>query len=73
MKKRKFHGFTENKFDSASSHTSGGVEDTLNRHGSTVGWNIKMVQQPAQCPDLNINDLSFFHSLKACQIDQKWG
>ena len=53
------------QYDGASPHTSGGVEGILNHHGSTGGWNIKMVQQPAQSPDLNINDLSFFHSLKA--------
>ncbi|CAM9878762.1 unnamed protein product [Choristocarpus tenellus] len=29
------------------------------------GWNIKLVMQPVQSPDLNINDLGSFASLKS--------
>jgi hypothetical protein len=32
--------------------------------GSEDGWNIKIVTQPSNSPDLNINDLGFFNSLK---------
>lgn len=50
--------------DGASPHTARGVMDRLSQYGSTGGWNFIMVTQPPQSPDLNINDLSFFRSLK---------
>ena len=50
--------------DGASPHTAHGVIQRLGDYGSTDGWNIKLVTQPPQSPDLNINDLSFFRSLK---------
>ena len=33
------------------------------------GWDIRLTMQPANSPDLNINDLLFFRSLQSCQ----WG
>ena len=33
------------------------------------GWMVKLVTQPAQSPDLNVNDLGFFASLKS----RVWG
>jgi len=50
--------------DGASPHTAGGVIDELEQYGSVDGWKFKIVTQPAQSPDLNINDLSFFRSFK---------
>ena len=51
--------------DGASPHTGKGNPQRLNEAGKEGGWNIKLVTQPAQSPDLNINDLGFFCSLKS--------
>ena len=37
--------------------------------GMGHGWLVELVTQPAQSPDLNINDLGFFASLKS----RVWG
>ena len=39
------------------------VTDALNEIGATFDPPIKVITQPAQSPDLNINDLAFFRSL----------
>lgn len=36
----------------------------MNEAGRRGDWNIEVVTQPAQSPDLNVNDLGFFRSLK---------
>lgn len=33
------------------------------------GFNIRLVQQPANNPDTNMNDLGFFHSIQALQME----
>ena len=51
--------------DGASPHTGKNNPRELNLAGKVEGWNIKLITQPAQSPDLNINDLGFFSSLKS--------
>lgn len=55
--------------DGASPHTGNGNVDYFNRYFQRDGWNFKVITQPAQSPDLNINDLAFFRSLK-CRVEQ---
>jgi len=62
--------------DGASPHTGKGNPEILNSAGMGHGWLVELVTQPAQSPDLNVNDLGFFASLKsrvwgmnACSID----
>lgn len=50
--------------DGASPHTGKDNINQLNREGQKKGWDIRFVQQRAQSPDLNVNDLGFFRSLK---------
>ena len=35
--------------------------------GTADGWNIKLINQPANSPDTNILDLFFFNSIQALQ------
>ncbi|KAH9114805.1 hypothetical protein AeMF1_008349 [Aphanomyces euteiches] len=35
--------------------------------GQESGWSIRMMNQPAQSPDLNVLDLGFFNSIQALQ------
>lgn len=55
--------------DGASPHTGKNNPEILNSAGMGRGWLVELVTQPAQSPDLNINDLGFFASLKA----RVWG
>jgi hypothetical protein len=44
--------------------------DNVNRiqdFGNNNGWTFRLVNQPAQSPDLNVMDLSLFHSHK-CRV-----
>lgn len=50
--------------DGAKPHNGGGNLDRLTLAGLLDGWHIRIVTQPAQSPDVNINDLGFFNSLK---------
>jgi hypothetical protein len=50
--------------DGARAHTGKGNVDRFNELGREDGWNIQVVTQPAQSPDLNVNDLGFFRSMK---------
>lgn len=50
--------------DEASAHTGGDNIAKLNQEGQKKGWDIRFVKQPTQSPDLNVNDLGFFRSLK---------
>jgi hypothetical protein len=54
--------------DGAPSHKGRGNLDYFHREGQKHGWNIKVITQPAQSPDLNINDLAFFRSFK-CRVE----
>jgi len=54
--------------DGASAHTTPSNLEVFNREGRKDGWKIKVITQPAQSPDLNINDLAFFRSLK-CRVE----
>ena len=49
--------------DGAKAHNGNGNFEYLNEAGQDRGFNIRFVTQPAQSPDLNMNDLAFFHSL----------
>lgn len=51
--------------DGASLHTGKNNPEILNSAGMGLGWLVELVTQPAQSPDLNINDLGFFSSLKS--------
>ncbi|CAM9347038.1 unnamed protein product [Sphacelaria rigidula] len=51
--------------DGASPHTGKNNPEILNSAGMGQGWLVELVTQPFQSPDLNINDLSFFASLKS--------
>ncbi|CAM9154592.1 unnamed protein product, partial [Sphacelaria rigidula] len=51
--------------DGASPHTGTGNPEILNSAGMGKGWLAELVAQPSQSPDLNINDLGFFASLKS--------
>ena len=50
--------------DGAKPHDGNGNKDFLNDEGCKEGWNISIVTQPPQSPDLNILDLGFFNGLK---------
>jgi hypothetical protein len=50
--------------DGALAHTGKGNVEKFNNLNHDNGWNIEVVTQPARSPDLNINDLSFFRSIK---------
>ncbi len=53
------------QFDNAGPHVGEENVENLNLLGQSEGWNIKFQVQPAQSPDLDINDLGFFNSLKS--------
>ena len=51
--------------DGARPHTAKANERNWARHGKMKGFDIRVVTQPAQSPDLNVNDLAFFASLQS--------
>ena len=55
--------------DGAPPHTGHDNVEFFNNEGQKDSWNITVVTQPAQSPDLNVNDLGFFRSLK-CRVEQ---
>ena len=50
--------------DNAKPHVGKGNDFYLNVAGYEDGWDIKLFTQPSQSPDLNVLDLSLFHSLQ---------
>lgn len=50
--------------DGAKPHNGNGNSAYFEEQGVIDGWNIQIVTQPAQSPDLNLLDLGFFASLK---------
>jgi hypothetical protein len=54
--------------DGASPHVGKGNLEYFRQEGRKNGWKIKVVTQPPQSPDLNVNDLGFFRSLK-CRVE----
>jgi len=54
--------------DGASPHVGRGNLDFFYEEGHKNGWDINVVTQPPQSPDLNVNDLGFFRSLK-CRVE----
>ena len=52
------------RHDGAKPHTGESNEVFLNQQGTLDDWNIQFERQPAQSPDFNWNDLSFFASLQ---------
>ncbi|CAM9922222.1 unnamed protein product, partial [Sphacelaria rigidula] len=55
--------------DGASPHTGKNNPEILISAGMGRGWLVELVTRPSQSPDLNINDLGFFASLKS----RMWG
>lgn len=55
--------------DGAPAHTTTENLRHFDQEGKKDGWKIKVITQPAQSPDLNINDLAFFRSLK-CRVER---
>jgi len=56
--------------DNAKPHTA--VDDLeLCREGRRDGWNLQLVCQPANSPDLNVLDLGFFNSIQSLQHQYK--
>lgn len=51
--------------DGAPGHNGKGNLQAFEDYISTIDFNLKMDTQPAQSPDLNINDLGFYNSLKS--------
>lgn len=51
--------------DGAKPHNGRGNLLYIEQQGQLDGWNIQIITQPAQSPDLNILDLGFFNSLKS--------
>lgn len=51
--------------DDASRHTGHDVPSNLTQPAVKGGWNIKIVMQRARSPDLSVNELGFFASLKS--------
>ncbi|CAN0501098.1 unnamed protein product [Discosporangium mesarthrocarpum] len=52
--------------DGAKSHTGGGVMETTQ---AKAGDSIILETEPANSPDLNVNDLGFFHSIQQLKED----
>lgn len=59
--------------DGASVYTGKGMKTKLNRAEREEEWEIKMVTQPAQSPDLNINDRETFVFLKSRVYGEHFG
>jgi len=51
--------------DGAKPHGGGGNKEYFDRIKYQYGWHIEVETQPAQSPDLNVNDLGFFAGLQA--------
>ncbi len=64
-KKMSFSKKVTVQVDGAKPHTGFNTIATLNSTGSTSTPRIEVVCQPAQSPDLNVNDLSFYRGLAA--------
>lgn len=53
--------------DGAKPHIGHDNINRISTFANVNGWNIRLFNQPAQSPDLNIMDLGLFHSLK-CRV-----
>jgi len=51
--------------DGAAPHTGGGAPKAIKDAFAASGLNAKLVQQPAQSPDLNVLDLGLFNGMKS--------
>ena len=63
--------------DGASPHTAAQTQRSLQYYSSTAffnrtGFRLKFVTQPARSPDLNICDLTYWHSNKSRLNGKKW-
>jgi hypothetical protein len=56
--------------DGATPHTAEANDAFFEAQRNIGGMDIRVLQQPAQSPDLNFNDCSFFRSL-ACKVRVK--
>ena len=51
--------------DGARPHTERVNTQLFRSHGAMKGFNIQVLVQPAQSPDLNVDDVAFFRSLQS--------
>ena len=65
--KRTFKVFQQ---DGARPHTGDDNISDLEKAGKGEGWEIKVVTQPVQSPEFNINHLGFFQSLKTKVMEE---
>ena len=59
--------------DGASPHTGQDTVAKLNAIGAKLSPKIVVITQPAQSPDMNINDLAFFRALDTAVRKQRRG
>ena len=52
--------------DGATPHTGKDNLNKINEYCRNKQIPMEFIKQPAQSPDLNVNDLGLFHSLKSC-------
>ena len=64
MKAQEGHAEKIFQQDGARPHTADGTIEELIAAGTGDGWTPLIITQPPNSPDVNINDLGFFHSLK---------
>ena len=57
--------------DGAHLHTAKFSEQHWSKHGAKKGFNIQVVTQPAQSPDLNWNDLALIKPFKHTSLRKK--
>lgn len=55
----------------ARPHTATANERHWARHGKKKGFGIRVVTQPAQSPDLNVNDMAFFQPAIRHRVGRK--
>lgn len=55
--------------DNARPHSKG-TDKNINVTGQKDGWNIRMSNQPANSPDLNVLDLGFFNAIQSLQAQK---
>jgi hypothetical protein len=55
--------------DNAKSHMPSNHHN-VKEHGCSDGWNIDIVNQPPNSPDLNVLDLGFFNAIQTLQHEK---
>ena len=72
------HGWSPKRIriqqDNATPHLKPGTSQALNiklEEMRTLGWDVAFVCQPPNSPDLNTEDLAFFHGIQSLQFQKK--